>query len=76
VNSWYGVFAPPATPKDVIARINADIVSLLGAVDVRERLASLGAEPQPLAPEAFVRFVRDDIAKWARVVKESGAKID
>jgi hypothetical protein len=76
VNSWYGVFAPPSTPKDVIARINGDIVNLLGAAEVRERLAALGAEPQPLAPDAFARFVREDISKWAKVVKESGAKID
>jgi len=76
VNSWYGVFAPPATPREIIAKVNGEIVNLLGAADVKERLASLGAEPQPLAPDAFARFVRDDIAKWAKVVKESGAKVD
>ena len=76
VNSWYGVFAPPALPKEIIAKINADIVAVLGLADVKERLAGLGAEPQPMTPDDFGKFVRDDIAKWSRVVKESGAKID
>ena len=76
VNSWYGVFAPPAVPKEIIARINADIVAVLGGAEVKERLAGLGAEPQPMTPDDFGKFVRDDIAKWSKVVKESGAKID
>jgi tripartite-type tricarboxylate transporter receptor subunit TctC len=76
VNSWYGVFAPPALPKEIIAKINADIVAILGLADVKERLAGLGAEPQPMTPDDFGKFVRDDIAKWSKVVKESGAKID
>ena len=76
VNSWYGVFAPPALPKEIIAKINADIVTVLGLADVKERLAGLGAEPQPMTPDDFGKFVRDDIAKWSKVVKESGAKID
>ena len=76
VNSWYGVFAPPALPKEIIAKINADIVTVLALADVKERLAGLGAEPQPMTPDDFGKFVRDDIAKWSKVVKESGAKID
>lgn len=76
VNSWYGVFAPPAVSKEIIAKVNADVIALLGAADVKERLAGLGAEPQPMTPDDFGRFVREDIAKWAKVVKESGAKVD
>ncbi len=76
VNSWYGVFAPPALSKELVAKINADVIAVLGSSDLKERLSSLGAEPQPMAPDEFGRFVRDDIAKWARVVKESGARVD
>ena len=76
VNSWYGVFAPLAIPKELVAKINADVVALLGGADIKERLASLGAEPQPMKPDEFGQFVREDIAKWAKVVKESGAKVD
>jgi tripartite-type tricarboxylate transporter receptor subunit TctC len=76
VNSWYGVFAPPALPKELVTRINADVIAILANTDLKERLSSLGAEPQPMAPDEFGRFVRDDIAKWAKVVKESGARVD
>jgi tripartite-type tricarboxylate transporter receptor subunit TctC len=76
VSSWYGVFAPLALPRDLVTKLNGDIVGVLGAVDVKERLASLGAEPAPMSPEDFGRYVREEIAKWAKVVKESGAKVD
>ena len=76
VISWYGVFAPPALPQSLVARVNADVVAVLGNADLRERLSLLGAEPQPMSAEDFGRFVRDDIAKWAKVVKESGARVD
>ncbi len=76
VNSWYGVFAPLTISKELVAKINADVVALLGGADIKERLASLGAEPQPMRPDEFGQFVREDIAKWAKVVKESGAKVD
>ncbi|MDO8534828.1 MAG: tripartite tricarboxylate transporter substrate binding protein, partial [Xanthobacteraceae bacterium] len=76
VSSWYGVFAPLALPRGLVTKLNGDIVGLLGAADVKERLASLGAEPAPMSPEDFGRHVREEIAKWAKVVKESGAKVD
>lgn len=76
VNSWYGVFGPAALPKDIVAKINNDIANILAAGDVKERLGSLGAEPAPMKPEEFGRYVRDEIAKWAKVVKASGASLD
>jgi len=76
VSSWYGVFGPAAVPKQVIARINADMVAILGSADMKEKLAPLGAESAPGTPEAFARFVRDEIEKWAKVVRNSGARAD
>lgn len=76
VNSWYGVFGPAALPKDIVAKINNDIANILAAGDVKERLASLGAEPAPMKPEEFGRHVRDEIAKWAKVVKGAGVRVD
>ena len=75
-SSWYGVFAPLALSKDLVTKLNADVIAVLGNAELKERLASLGAEAQPMRPDEFGRFVRDDIAKWAKVVKESGAKVD
>jgi tripartite-type tricarboxylate transporter receptor subunit TctC len=76
VSSWFGLFGPAGMPKDVIAKVHADVANALAAADTRERLAALGAEPMNRSPEDFGRFVRDEIAKWAKVVKVSGATVD
>ncbi len=76
VTSWYGMFGPAGLPRELVAKINADIVAVLAAPDVKERLASSGADPAPTTPDELGHLVRDEIAKWAKVVAESGAKID
>lgn len=76
VTSWYGVFAPAATPKDLVGRLNAEIAGVVASPDVRQRLAVMGAEPAAGEPGQFARYVREEIAKWAKVVKDSGAKLD
>ena len=76
VSSWYGLFGPAGLPKNIVTKVNGDTVALLALADVKERLAGLGAEPAPMSPEEFGRYVRAEIAKWAKVVRESGAKVD
>lgn len=76
VNTWFGVFAPAGTPAAVIGRLHGEIVRALGQPDVRERLARLGAEAAPMTPADFGTFVRAEQAKYAQVVKVSGARID
>lgn len=76
VTSWYGMFAPAATPRDIVNKVNADIAASLSTPDMKERLASSGAEPAPTSPEDLGRLVREEIAKWSKVVAESGAKVD
>ena len=76
VTSWYGMFGPAALPREIVMKVNADIAAILTAPDMKERLASSGADPAPTTPEDLGRLVRDEIAKWAKVVAESGAKID
>ena len=76
VSSWYGLFGPAGLSKDIITKVNGDTAALLASADVKERLAGLGAEPAPMSPEEFGRYVRAEIAKWAKVVKDSGAKAD
>lgn len=73
---WFGIFAPAGTPKDIVARLHGEIVKILRVPDVRERLSSLGADVVGNTPEQFAAFQRADAAKWTKVVKESGAKID
>jgi tripartite-type tricarboxylate transporter receptor subunit TctC len=74
--AWYGVFAPGGTPGDIVAKLNADIVNIVNAQDVRDIFLKQGAESYATRPEEFARVVQRDVAKWAKVVKASGAKAD
>jgi len=76
VTSWYGVFGPAGLPAHIVVKLNSGIGTAVTAPDVRERLAALGAEPSVKAPDEFGRYVRREITKWAKVVKDSGAKAD
>src|SRR5262249_41091166 len=76
ISSWQGVFAPAGTPKEIITRLNMEIVKILKMPDVRAKLIELGAEPVGNTPEEFAALQKADIAKFAKVVKESGAKVD
>ena len=74
VTSWYGVFAPAGTPGDIITRLNSETAAVLKSPEVTKRLVGLGADVAPTSPEEFGRIVRDEITKWAKVVKAAGAK--
>lgn len=76
VQSWFGLVAPKGTPKDIIARVNAEAVKALATVDIKERFLDLGAVPAPMSPEAFGDFIRAEIIRWSEVVKASGAKVE
>jgi tripartite-type tricarboxylate transporter receptor subunit TctC len=72
INSWQGVFAPAGTPQDVILKINGEIVRMLSAPDVRERMAHEGADAVGSTPEAFSKRVASELAKWSKLVKDIG----
>lgn len=74
--AWYGVFAPDGTPREIIGQLNTDIVRIIRSPDVKELLLKQGAESYATTPEEFARVVQSDVAKWAKVVKSSGAKAD
>jgi tripartite-type tricarboxylate transporter receptor subunit TctC len=76
VNTWFGVFGPAKLPADVQGRLNKAFVNALNSPNMKERLAKLMAEPAPTTPEQFARFVADEHAKYEKVVKASGAKVD
>jgi tripartite-type tricarboxylate transporter receptor subunit TctC len=75
-NSWYGMFAPAGTPKDIIQKLYAASVKVLGAQDLIDRLAGQGAEVAPSTPEQLAKLLADDLVRWAKIVKDSGATID
>jgi tripartite-type tricarboxylate transporter receptor subunit TctC len=74
--TWHGVVVPRATPRALVERLNAEIVKALGARDLRERLESLGAELAAGTPGDFADYIAREIPKWAKVVKDSGARAE
>jgi tripartite-type tricarboxylate transporter receptor subunit TctC len=73
---WQGIFAPARTPNEIITRLNREITGALGTTDVKDQLGAQGVDAQPSTPEQFAVFIRAEIAKWAKVIKTSGAKVD
>jgi tripartite-type tricarboxylate transporter receptor subunit TctC len=76
VSTWNGVLAPAGTPRDIIARLHAEIVKLAHTADMKQRMDASAAEIYTLTPEQFAELIRRDYAKWSKVVKESGTKLD
>jgi tripartite-type tricarboxylate transporter receptor subunit TctC len=76
VVGWYGMLAPAHTPQAIVARLNGELLKILQAPDVRDRLWGEGAEPVGNSPAEFTAFIKTDIARWAKVIKTAGAKLD
>ncbi len=73
---WNGLLAPAGTPRDIVARLNTEVVRVLRIPEVRDQLSSQGADIVGNSPEQFAAWIRAEVKKWAEVVKVSGAKID
>jgi tripartite-type tricarboxylate transporter receptor subunit TctC len=74
--TWFGLLAPARTPRDVVMRINAEFNRALQNPELRARLGGEGAEPMGGTPEQFATLIREEIPRWGRVVRESGARVD
>ena len=74
--AWFGVLAPAATPKDVVARLSAEIAKIAKSPEMRERLSALGAEPVGSTPEESAAIIARDIAKWTTLAKSVGIRVD
>ena len=72
ITSWQGLFAPAGTPKDVVARINAETVAMLTAPEIRQRISQEGADPVGSTPDQFATRVKGEIAKWGKVARDAG----
>jgi len=75
-SSWFGILAPAGTPKDIIAKINTDVQKWLSTPEAKEKLLGQGAIAAGGSPDDFAKHIQAETAKWAKVVKESGAKVD
>jgi len=76
VTTWYGILAPTGTPRPIITRLNAEIVRIMHAPELRDRLAAMGTDPVTSTPEEFADLIKREIAKWGKVVREAGLKAD
>jgi tripartite-type tricarboxylate transporter receptor subunit TctC len=72
ISSWQGVFAPAGTPKDVVGKINGELVRMLNVPEIRRRISQEGADPVGSTPDAFATRVKNEITKWTKVIKTSG----
>lgn len=75
-SAWFGIMMPAGVPRDIVARINAEVNKILVLPDVRERLDQQGAIPRPMSPEQFGAMIQSEIVKWGKVVKASGARVE
>jgi tripartite-type tricarboxylate transporter receptor subunit TctC len=75
-STWYGVWAPAATPSALVDKLSSEIGHITRLPEVRERFLALGAEPVGSSAEDFAAFNKSELTKWARIVKQSGARVD
>jgi tripartite-type tricarboxylate transporter receptor subunit TctC len=76
VTTWYGILAPAGTPRTIVARLNADLVKIMHAPELKERLDALATDPVTSTPEEFAGLIQREIVKWGEVVREAGLKAD
>jgi len=73
---WFGVLAPAGTPREILQRLNTEIVKILQSADVKERFFKQGVDVQTSTPEQFDAFVKSEVGRWAKVIKEAGIRAD
>ena len=76
IYTWWGFMAPAGTPKEIVAKWNAEVTRILNSPEMKAFFAQQGAEPAPDSPEQFATLIRSEISKYAKIVKQSGAKVD
>ena len=76
VTNWIGFFAPAGTPREVVLKLNGEVARIMQAPDIQKRLLAEGAKFTPWTPDQFAAFVKAEMAKWAKVVKDAGIRVD
>ena len=74
--TWFGLVVPAATPKDIVARLSSELNKVLRSPDMQDKLSAQGAEAAPGTPEEFAQLIRDDTARWGRVIRDAGVKLE
>jgi tripartite-type tricarboxylate transporter receptor subunit TctC len=76
MSAWQGIVVPAGTPPEIVARLNAEVNKALQSADLRARLAAGGSEPLGGTSEQYAAYIRSELGRWAKVVRDSGAKLD
>ena len=76
VSVWYGISGPKGMPPEIVAKLNAAVNAVLAKPELKERFHDLGGEVMPMSPAEFGKLVADETAKWAKVVKSAGLKVE
>ena len=76
VTTWYGILAPAGTPRNVITRVNGELVKIMHAPELKEKLAATGTDPLTSTPEEFAAYIKREITKWGEVIRKAGIKAD
>jgi tripartite-type tricarboxylate transporter receptor subunit TctC len=76
VTTWYGVLAPAGTSKNIVNRLNAELVKIMHSPELKEKLAATGTDPHTSTPEEFGAYIKSEIAKWGDVIRKAGVKAD
>ena len=76
VTTWYGVLAPAGTPRNVVNRLNGELVKIMHSAELKEKLAATGTDPLTSTPEEFAAYIQREIAKWGEVIRKAGVKAD
>ena len=74
--NWYGFYAPAATSRDIVSRVNAEIVKILRTPEIKERFQGQGTEVIGSTPEQLAEYIRVEMEKWSKTAKEAGARVD
>ena len=74
--TWYGIFGPRGMQKQVVGTVNSAVAKALASPDVHQRLMSQGAEPSPSSPEELLRYMREESARWSKIIKAANIKAE
>jgi tripartite-type tricarboxylate transporter receptor subunit TctC len=75
-NAWYGLFVPVGTPKEIINKLHTEITKVMNDQEMKDRLTGLGVEAAPSTPDQLAALIKDDLVRWSKIVKDSGAQLD
>ena len=76
VGSWYGLLAPANTPREIVSRLNAELVKALATPEIRDSIKSVGTEPIGNTPDEFAAQIRNDLAKWSKVARAANMRVE